>query len=488
MLKDFTKGRNISKEQFSSAAMELRPQLIALQQQLRDAKFPVLVIISGNEGAGKTETLNFLLEWLDTRSAHAQAFWKETDEECARPYYWRFWRAFPKKGEMGIFLGGWYTRPIEMRVLKKMSPAEFSVELKRIRNFEEMLSSEGALLIKFWLNLSKKDQKKRFKKLESDADTAWRVTRQDWKFLNKHAKLCRSADEALTATSVPGADWHVINAAQPRYRNLHLAKIITAELKHRLAKTPGSKPVPDHPAPKPGNALRKLNFSATLDCEEYEKELAHWGAKLAILSREMVAKKRSLVIGFEGTDAAGKGGAIRRLTQFLDARMYRVVPIAAPTDEERAMPWLWRFWRHIPMHGRAVIFDRTWYGRVLVERIEGFCAKNEWQRAYAEIKEFESQLVENGAVVLKFWLATSKAEQLKRFKLRETTEWKKFKITDEDWRNRGKWDYYEAAACDMFAKTSVPHAPWVLVEAENKLHSRIKVVKTVVQALELALK
>ena len=480
--------RSISKEQFSNAAQELRPQLIALQQQLRDAKFPVLIIISGTEGAGKTETLNFLLEWLDTRSAHAQAFWKETDEERARPYYWRFWRAFPKKGEMGIFLGGWYTRPITMRALKEMPEGEFSAELERIRGFEEMLSKEGALILKFWLHLSQKDQKKRFKKLEADADTAWRVTKQDWKFFGKYDRFCRAADEALTATSAPGADWYVINANQPRYRNLQLAAIIAGELKNRLAKAPAPKPAPSHPAPKPGNALRKLDFTSALAREEYENELAHWGAKLAVLTREMVEKKRSLVIGFEGTDAAGKGGAIRRLTQFLDARMYRVVPIAAPTDEERAMPWLWRFWRHIPMQGRAVIFDRTWYGRVLVERVEGFCAKNDWQRAYAEISDFEDQLVENGAVVLKFWLATSKAEQLKRFKLREATEWKKFKITDEDWRNRNKWDYYEAAACDMFAKTSVPHAPWVLVEAENKLHSRIKVVKTVAQALERALK
>jgi polyphosphate:AMP phosphotransferase len=487
MLEKVTESPDITKKQFDALALELHPGLLALQQRLRAAKFPAIIVIAGMEGAGKTETLNFLLGWLDTRSAHVQAFRKETDEERSRPYYWRFWRALPKKGETGIFLGGWYSDAITGHALGRTGEDEFTAELEKIKAFESALAGEGALILKFWLHLSEDEQEKRLKRLEKDKDSAWRVTKKDWKCLRRYDDFYETADAALAETSTPDAPWKVIHAAHPHYRNIEIAKAITDRLERMLDRAPAPKNVPDHPKPRTVNALRSLDFTKALAPDTYEKELAHWGARVAVLTRELNGKKRSLVVGFEGTDAAGKGGAIRRLTQFMDARDYRVVPIAAPTDEERAMPWLWRFWRHIPMRGGAVIFDRTWYGRVLVERVEGFCSKKDWTRAYGEINEFEAQLAEKGAVVLKFWLATSKSEQLKRFKLREATEWKKFKITDEDWRNRDKWDYYEAAACDMFARTSRPAAPWVLVESECKLHARVKVLRTVAQALQKAL-
>ena len=190
---------------------------------------------------------------------------------------------------------------------------------------------------------------------------------------------------------------------------------------------------------------------------------------------------------FEGNDAAGKGGAIRRVTGALDARSYHSVPVAAPTEEERAQPYMWRFWRQIPRHGRFTIFDRSWYGRVLVERVEGFCSENDWMRAYTEINDFEQQLARQNVAVVKFWLAISKQEQLRRFKAREKIAFKQFKITEEDWRNRKKWDAYEQAVCDMVDRTSTLIAPWTLVEANNKYHARIKVLKTVCQATEAAL-
>ena len=190
---------------------------------------------------------------------------------------------------------------------------------------------------------------------------------------------------------------------------------------------------------------------------------------------------------FEGNDAAGKGGALRRITSALDARAYHNVPVAAPTEEERAQPYLWRFWRHVPRRGRFIFFDRSWYGRVLVERVEGFCAEADWMRAYTEINDFEAALVRHGIVVVKFWLAISKEEQLKRFKQREKIAFKRFKITEEDWRNRKKWDAYEAAVCDMVDRTSTSLAPWTLVEANNKYYARLKVLKTVTRAVEDAL-
>jgi polyphosphate kinase 2 (PPK2 family) len=182
-------------------------------------------------------------------------------------------------------------------------------------------------------------------------------------------------------------------------------------------------------------------------------------------------------------DAAGKGGAIRRITAGIDARQYQVIPIAAPTEEERAQPYLWRFWRHIPRLGRFVLFDRSWFGRVLVERVEGFATEDAWSRAYREINEFEEQLSTNGIIICKFWLAVTKEEQMKRFKEREATERKRYKITPEDWRNRKKWDDYIVAASDMIDRTSTAYAPWTVVEANDKYSARIKVLETLTKRM-----
>jgi len=224
-----------------------------------------------------------------------------------------------------------------------------------------------------------------------------------------------------------------------------------------------------------------------MDKAEYKTRLAELQGRLSKLTRDERFKNHSLVLAFEGNDAAGKGGTIRRITQALDARSYRVVPVAAPTEEERVKPWLWRFWRQVPGKGGITIFDRTWYGRVLVERVEGFAQERDWMRAYYEINDFEHQLSENGAVVLKFWLAISNEEQMARFKLREETGFKRFKITEEDWRNREKWNAYKLAVSDMVDRTSTSKVPWTLVEANNKYYARIKVLSTICAALEARL-
>ena len=221
--------------------------------------------------------------------------------------------------------------------------------------------------------------------------------------------------------------------------------------------------------------------------EAYEKELEKWQGRLNLASRDPRFKAMSVVVVFEGSDGGGKGGAIRRVTSALDARCYGSIPVAAPTEEERAQPYLWRFWRHLPRHGRFAFFDRSWYGRVLVERIEGFCTEADWMRAYSEINDFEKSLVRHGTVVVKFWLAIGKDEQYRRFKEREKVAFKRFKITAEDWRNRKKWDAYESAVCDMVDRTSTTAAPWTLVEANNKYYARIKVLQTLCRAVEQAL-
>jgi polyphosphate kinase 2 (PPK2 family) len=190
---------------------------------------------------------------------------------------------------------------------------------------------------------------------------------------------------------------------------------------------------------------------------------------------------------FEGMDAAGKGGAVRRITQAIDARLCSIIPIAAPSEEERAQPYLWRFWRNLPRRGRFAIFDRSWYGRVLVERVEGYCSEADWNRAYGEINDFEEQIVGSGGIVVKFWLSISQEEQLRRFQERQDSPFKRFKITEDDWRNRSKWGFYETAICAMLDRTSTEIAPWTLVASEDKYFGRIKILRTLCQRIEESL-
>ena len=403
---------------------------------------------------------------------------------------WRYWRVLPPAGRLGIFFGSWYTNPIIDRVFNRSDDAQLDQSLDRICDFERMLTNEDTLIIKFWMHLSKKAQRKRLQELEDDPKQRWRVTKMDWKFFKKYDKFRRVSETALRRTNTGESPWNIIEARDSRYRTLTVTKTILAALKARLAKiaaTPKPERAPDLPKPKKVNIIRSLDYARKLDDKEYEKQLETELGDVNLLSRKLHDQKRSMICVFEGPDAAGKGGAIRRLISAMDARNYQVISIAAPTDEERARPYLWRFWRHLPRLGRLTVFDRSWYGRVLVERLEGFCAKADWERAYNEINGFEQQLTDFGYIIRKFWLATTGDEQLRRFKDREVTPYKQYKITEEDWRNRNKWEGYEAAACDMIEKCSTENAPWVLVEANDKNWARIKILKTVEKALKGAL-
>ena len=262
-------------------------------------------------------------------------------------------------------------------------------------------------------------------------------------------------------------------------------------MRERLDEEPAAaEPDSSPPLPAPSdrlNVLTALELERPMSKAEYKKELEKWQGRLNLASRDPRFQSLSVVAVFEGNDGAGKGSAIRRVTGALDARCYDSIPVAAPSEEERAQPYLWRFWRRLPRRGRFAIFDRSWYGRVLVERVEGFCAEADWMRAFSEINDFESSLVRHGVVVAKFWLAITKDEQYRRFKERENVAFKRFKITEEDWRNREKWDAYETAVCDMVDRTSTGTASWTLVEANNKYYARIKVLRTLCQAVEAAL-
>lgn len=483
-------GHEIDKERYDREEPELRAALLKAQYELVESgKFPVVIIIGGVDGAGKGETLNLINEWLDPRHVQTNALRPVADDD-GRPPMWKFWRVLPPKGKTGVFVGSWYSVPFIKRVYGETKAARFQAEIDQILRFEQMLTDEGALVLKFWLHLSKKGQKKRFDKLSKKKSTRWRVTDTDWKHLEMYDQFQDVAQHMLRETSTADAPWLVVEGTDERYRSLTVGKTILEAMRRRLdePKVPHrSRKAATMPSIDGISVIDRLDLSQSIDKEEYKKQLDEQQGRLNVLTRHKRFDKLSVVAAFEGSDAAGKGGAIRRITQGLDARRYTVIPVAAPNDEEKARPYLWRFWRQMPERGRIAIFDRTWYGRVLVERVEGFCSEADWMRAYSEINDFEEQLTKNDTLVVKFWLQISNAEQLKRFEERKATPHKQHKITDEDWRNREKWDAYKDAVCDMIDRTSTELAPWTLVPANDKYFARLQVLRTLADSIEAAL-
>ncbi len=484
-------GHEIDKETYRRERPALREALLAAQFEAQEsAQFPVIILIGGVDGAGKGETLNRLNAWMDPRLIETHGMDLPTPEEQGFPPMWRFWRALPPKGKIGIFVGSWYTKPILDRVLGAAGEAQLDQSIDDINRFERMLADEGALILKFWLHLSKKAQKKRLDFLEKNPRTAWRVTDDDWRRFKRYDEFRDTSEHVLRRTSKGHAPWIVVEGADARYRQLTVGTTIVTALRDRLDRAEDeatSRLAPPAPAITDLNVINSLDLTQELGEKDYARRLEDRKGRLNALSRDRKFRDRAVVAVFEGNDAAGKGGAIRRVTAALDARQYRVVRSASPTDEEGARPYLWRFWRHVPRHGHFTIFDRSWYGRVLVERVEGFAAPADWMRAYGEINDFEAEMVRHGIVVVKFWLAISRREQLRRYEARRETGYKRFKLTDEDWRNRERWDEYVRAVSDMVDRTSTEIAPWTLVEAEDKRFARIRVLETLCDRLEDAL-
>jgi polyphosphate:AMP phosphotransferase len=495
MFEDAELGHTVSKEEYAKRSGQLRDALLQAQYALKDArKFPVIVLIGGVEGGGRGETVNALTSWMDPRHIEVNGIGDPSDEELERPRFWRFWRSLPPKGKIGIFFGSWYTWPIINSVMEEKKPhwARLERRVSEVNRFEQMLANEGALILKFWFHLSKKAQRKRLKELKKDPLTRWRVTAKDESFFERYDRFVEVSAAVLGETSPAHAPWVIVEGVDRRYRELTVAQQLHDALTYRLANPIVKPELTATPDPSPGvdarrTVLSSLDMKRKLAKAAYDKDLEKWQGRIAMLARHKRFAEKSVVVVFEGNDAAGKGGAIRRVAGAFDARMVRVIPIAAPSDEEKSHPYLWRFWRHLPRHGNVAVFDRSWYGRVLVERVEKFCSTWDWQRAYGEINDFEEEMTGHGIVVVKFWLAITKQEQLKRFKEREAVSFKQFKITEEDWRNRKKWDAYSDAVCDMVTHTSTTRAPWTLVEANDKHFARIKVLKTLHDSIERVL-
>lgn len=489
-LKNIPAPPEMKKAEYQSAITELEKKMGELQRKVVDLKVPVIIVFEGWGASGKGTLINKLMMAFDPRGYNVYPIKEPVEEEQMRPFLWRFWTKTPEKGRIAIFDRSWYRRLSVERVDGNAAKKDWKRAYHEIRAYEKQLVDDGCLIVKFFLHISKKEQKKRFRRLLANPSTEWRVTKDDLRHHRQYGKYFKVFGEMIGETDSDYAPWVLVDSTDHRSANLRIFMEITEKLGKRLSVPQSvavSRPVSVKASPVLKSILGKSDLSLSLSREEYLDKLKKYQEKIRNLEYEVYKKRIPVIILYEGWDAAGKGGNIRRLSQSLDPRGYEVVPVAAPSDVEKRHHYLWRFWNRIPKAGHIAIFDRTWYGRVLVERVEGFCTRPEWNRAYDEINEMERQFTDFGAVLVKFWLNIDKAEQLKRFNERRENVWKQWKITEEDWRNREKWDLYLGAVDEMLLKTSTQNSPWTVVESNCKLYARIKTLKTVIDSVERAL-
>lgn len=500
MLEQIDLTKKMSKKEYKARMDVLETELSRLQRSCKNEKIPVMIVFEGFGAAGKGYQIGKLIQALDPRGFYVNSTGKESEEEHMHPFLWRFWTRTPAKGQIAIFDRSWYRKVLIDRFDGITPERRMAKAYQEINTFERQLTSDGTIIIKLFLCIDQKEQKKRFKKLMDSKSSAWRVSKDDLK-RNVHFDTYKKMnDEMLEHTDTSYAPWTLVESMD---REFATVKIYTAVIRALQAALKKKNELPETLPPSPENmtasecsgdevlrtsSLQKVDLTLSLTREEYKVRLSELQSKIAVLHGELYRRRIPVVIGFEGWDAGGKGGAIKRLTEKMDPRGYRVHPTASPNDIEKVHHYLWRFWNNIPKDGHIAIFDRTWYGRVMVERIEGFCTTREWQRAYQEINDMEAHLAQHGTIVLKFWIQIDKDEQERRFKERMDNPEKQWKITDEDWRNRQKWDEYEKAVDEMLVRTSTTYAPWTIVEGNSKYYARIKVLETVVNAMEERLK
>ena len=499
MLEKVDLTKKISKEEYKEKMPQLEAKLGRLQRECKALGIPILIVFEGFGASGKGLQIGRLIQSMDPRGFEVHPIKNETEEERMHPFMWRFWTKTPARGRISIFDGSWYRRVLIDRFEKRTKNKEVADAFHSINSFEEQLADGGNLIIKLFLDINKKEQKKRFEKLEKNKETAWRVTQGDKERNVRYDEYAAMMEDMLFKTDTEYAPWTIIESMDKRFATVKIYTTVINAMADRIEKVrreQADREKEGQTVPCEGedvkelqvSILSKADLSLQYTREEYKKKLDKLQKKMEKLHGELYRRRIPVVLGFEGWDAGGKGGAIKRLTERMDARGYVVNPTASPNDIEKAHHYLWRFWRAMPKDGHVAIFDRTWYGRVMVERIEGFCTTKEWKRAYKEINDMEKDLHNAGAIVIKFWMHIDKDEQERRFKERQENPEKQWKITDEDWRNREKWDQYEDAVNEMLMRTSTDYAPWVVVEGNDKYYARIKVLKTVVDAIEARLK
>lgn len=489
MLKQWNGVEKPSEEALEARLTAAREKLAVQQMQVKEMKLPVLVLVEGWGTSGKGSCIGKIIKDIDPRFFKVASMEEPTEEERRKPFLCRHFVKIPEAGKFEFLDSGWMEEVTNARLREGMKQKEYADRIESIKRFERQLTDNGYLVMKFFLHISQKEQKKRIASLLENKDAKWRVNKNDlWQ--NDHYEKCLNVyDSYLTDTNMPSAPWYIVDAKSRKWTQLQILETLTRGIEIALNNHSLSVPLlqnvfPLVPMPK----LSEIPLDVTIDDESYNLQLKQLQQRLGELHNRLYRKKVPVIIAYEGWDAAGKGGNIKRLTSALDPRGYEVHPIASPEPYEKARHYLWRFWNRLPKTGHIAIFDRTWYGRVMVERLEGFCSENDWMRAYNEMNEFEKELHDWGAVIIKFWVQIDKDTQLKRFTDRQNTPEKQWKITDEDWRNREKWDQYEEAVNEMIQKTSTSYAPWYILESVDKKYARIKAMQIVVEQLEKALK
>ena len=490
MLKNWARPEKPEGEELKQRLKAAEEKLSQQQMKLKEKRLPVLVLIEGWGAAGKGSAIGQIIKNIDPRFFKVFSMPSTpTEEERRRPFLYRFFEKIPEAGKFTFLDSGWMDQIMKERLDGKLDDKAYAQRVDSVKRFERGLTDNGYLVLKFFFHISKKEQESRIEALLSEKDTAWRVSEGDlWQ--NRHYDKCLEAfDRYLDDTNTASAPWYIVNSKSKKFAELQVMETLCMGIETALHNESLAVPLLQNAFPLiKMPKLRDVPLEGkTLDEEKYKKELKELQQKLGQLHNRLYRKRVPVIIAYEGWDAAGKGGNIKRLTGALDPRGFEVHPIASPEPHEKARHYLWRFWTRLPKDGHIAIFDRTWYGRVMVERLEGFCSENDWQRAYYEMNEFEQELHNWGAVILKFWVQIDKDTQLARFTERQNTPSKQWKITDEDWRNREKWDLYEQAVDEMLQKTSTTYAPWHILESVDKKYARIKALHIVIDALEKAL-
>ncbi|PSB05138.1 polyphosphate:AMP phosphotransferase [Merismopedia glauca CCAP 1448/3] len=492
MLDNLDLKLELDKKDYELQIETLMQQLRSLQKTCWEQKLPVVVVLEGWAAAGKGALVKQMVNYMDPRGFHVYPVWPPTEQEQKYPFLWRFWQKMPVKGSISFFYHSWYTRVLEDRLFGRVKAADVPLVMQQINAFERQLVDDGVAVVKFWIHLSRRELKDRLKSYASDRLLSWRVRPEDWQQAEDYQRYTSIAEDMLLQTSTGHSPWTLVEGNDQKWAQVKvltkLATVLTTaidNLSHQPPETSSS--LQEHLYPTEPDLLAQVDLNLSLSKDEYKKQLQKQQLKLLKLQMKIHQHQLPVLVLFEGWDAAGKGGAIKRLTDVLDPRSYQVHTFSAPTDEEKAHHYLWRFWRKLPPAGTIGICDRSWYGRVLVERIEGFATETEWRRAYREINEFEAQLTTSGYVIVKIWLHISSEVQLQRFQERENNEFKEYKLTPEDWRNREQWNLYEVAVNQAIERTSTPNAPWTIIPANDKSYARVKVIETVTEAIKARL-
>ena len=489
MLTNWNPAHMPEKEELKTRLSDARNQLYDLQMKIKEHKVPVLTLFEGWGTAGKGSTIGKVIRNIDPRFFKVVTMSEPTAEEQRYPFLYRYFKHIPEQGKFTFLDSGWMEQICRERLEEKNDEKEYSSRIESIRRFERQLTDNGYLVLKFFMHIDQEEQKKREERLLEHKDTRWRVSEFD-RWENAHYKKCvKVFSRYMSDTNASTSPWYIIDASERKWAELQVLETMISNIRVALQNQAHSVPILQNVFPlEQIPRLSEIELKdRILEEEEYKTELKKLQSELGELHNQLYRKRIPVIITYEGWDAAGKGGNIKRITEALDPRGYEVHPIASPEPHEKARHYLWRFWTRLPKSGHIAIFDRTWYGRVMVERLEGFCSENDWRRAYNEINEFEKELKEWGAVIIKFWVQIDKDTQLERFEERQNTPEKQWKITDEDWRNREKWDDYEVAVDEMLQKTNTSFAPWHVLESVDKKYARIKALKIVIEEIQKAL-